>query len=279
VKNYFGAEINEINNMILTLSIGGRNYEVDTSSGQNISIPLYAGLAGPRCYYAPPIRFEAVIAGEFIGDLEAGGHVNYKNITLNPHGNGTHTECVGHIHPGPYTINDCLKESSFLAMLLTVTPVVSSSGDLTITEYLLVKAWKNLLHQLTPETSTIPNSATALIVRTSPNGPEKKLKDYSGTNPPYFTPEAIEWSNRQGFQHLLTDLPSVDKEEDEGTLLAHKRFWGLPEMVLSHKTITELIYVDDLLKDNVYFCQIQTIPLQLDASPSKVLLYSVKHVM
>ena len=81
MKNYFGAEINEINNMILTLSIGGRNYEVDTSSGQNISIPLYAGLAGPRCYYAPPIRFEAVIAGEFIGDLEAGGHVNYKNIT------------------------------------------------------------------------------------------------------------------------------------------------------------------------------------------------------
>jgi hypothetical protein len=30
-----------------------------------------------------------------------------------------------------------------------------------------------------------------------------------------------------GIQHLLIDLPSVDKEKDEGKLLAHKAFGTL----------------------------------------------------
>lgn len=264
--------------MNLNIRIEGRNFAVDTSLGHNISLLLDANQAGPRCYFAPPLRFEAVVAGDFIGDLTAGGHVNYKNIHLNPHGNGTHTECVGHILPGNYTIHECLKESFFLAILLTVQPEISNTGDQVISEDALANAWHQLAQQQQLPINSIQPSCIGLIVRTLPITPDKKTRDYSGTNPPYFTPEAIEWVNRQGIQHLLTDLPSVDKEEDGGALLAHRKFWGLPQSVFSHKTITELIYADDLLTDNVYFCEIQTIPLQLDVSPSKVVLYRIKHI-
>ena len=33
----------------------------------------------------------------FTGSVAEGGSVNFRNIAFNPHGNGTHTECLGHI--------------------------------------------------------------------------------------------------------------------------------------------------------------------------------------
>jgi hypothetical protein len=43
------------------------------------------------------------------------------------------------------------------------------------------------------------------------------LKKYSHTNPPYLE-EAAALSLRKLNKHLLIDLPSVDKEKDEGKL-------------------------------------------------------------
>lgn len=56
----------------------------------DISIALHEGKQ-LNCYYAPPFRTEAFIAGDFVGDMKKGGLLNYKNVFLNPHGNGTHT--------------------------------------------------------------------------------------------------------------------------------------------------------------------------------------------
>ncbi len=36
-------------------------------------------------------------AGEFLGDTRSGGSCNAEVLTLTPHCNGTHTECIGHI--------------------------------------------------------------------------------------------------------------------------------------------------------------------------------------
>jgi hypothetical protein len=36
--------------------------------------------------------------------------------------------------------------------------------------------------------------------------------------------------HESGIQHLLIDLPSVDKEKDEGKLLAHKAFWNVTDV-------------------------------------------------
>ena len=81
-----------------------------------------------------------------------------------------------------------------------------------------------------------------------------------------------------GVEHLLIDLPSVDREEDEGKLLAHKAFWQYPDNIRRNATITELFYATPELKDDLYLLNLQIISLDLDVSPSKPTLYKLKLV-
>jgi hypothetical protein len=46
-----------------------------------------------------------------------------------------------------------------------------------------------------------------------------------------------------GIKQLLIDLPSMDREDDGGKLLAHRAFWNYPSAPRINSTITELIYV------------------------------------
>jgi kynurenine formamidase len=57
-----------------------------------------------------------------------------------------------------------------------------------------------------------------------PNDADKVSRKTFHTNPPYLAQEAALFLRESGIQHLLIDLPSVDKEKDEGKLLAHKAF-------------------------------------------------------
>jgi hypothetical protein len=81
-----------------------------------------------------------------------------------------------------------------------------------------------------------------------------------------------------GIRHLLLDLPSVDREEDGGQLLAHKAFWQYPHNTRTDATITEMVYVPNELRDGLYLLNLQTISLDLDASPSKPVVYAVERV-
>jgi hypothetical protein len=56
-----------------------------------------------------------------------------------------------------------------------------------------------------------------------PNDTDKLSRKYSHTDPPFGWRAAL-FLRESGIQHLLIDLPSVDKEKDEGKLLAHKAF-------------------------------------------------------
>src|SRR5690606_21707898 len=93
------------------------------------------------------------------------------------------------------------------------------------------------------------NRAEAIVIRTLPNDTEKKCRNYSHTNPPYLTEEAATLLRNMGFEHLLIDLPSVDKEKDEGKLIARKAFWNVKDIhhinddARFHSTITEFVYV------------------------------------
>jgi kynurenine formamidase len=42
--------------------------------------------------------------------------------------------------------------------------------------------------------------------------------------------DAALFLHESGIKHLLIDLPSVDKEKDEGKLLAHKAFWNVTDV-------------------------------------------------
>lgn len=251
--------------MIVQISHRGLRLEADLSKPLDISIPLIEGHETVNCFYAPFLETVPVVAGAFIGSTAKGGPVNFLNVKLNPHGNGTHTECVGHIAKERFSINQTLKKFHFLAKLLSVYPTRLPDGDRVILREQL-EGW---LEQ---------DEAEAAVIRTMPNEQDKMKRHYSGTNPPYLHHEAVEYLVERGVQHLLIDLPSVDREEDEGKLLAHKAFWKYPGTVEAgrrHCTITELIYVPDVIADGIYLLQLQITSLEIDASPSKPVLYEV----
>ena len=71
----------------------------------------------------------------------------------------------------------------------------------------------------------------------------------------------------------MIDTPSVDREEDGGVLAFHHAFWQVPENPQFDKTITELIFVDNSIKDGVYLLELQMAAFENDASPSRPTLY------
>ncbi len=253
------------------LEIGGTSYEAHLGRGHDLSIPLLRTMDQVNCFFAPPYRAEPVVAGDFIGSTESGGSVNFFNLHLNPHGNGTHTECVGHIAREAFSINECLRTFHFTAELISLYPLQRIDGDRVIEK-----------EQLSALFEERPLQAEALIVRTLPNDRSKLHRSYSGTNPPYVSQEAMSWLVDAGVRHFLIDLPSVDREDDGGLLAAHKAFWKYPDTVAEGRldcTITELVYVANEVPDGLYLLNLQIISLDLDASPSKVLVYPCRKVL
>ena len=249
--------------MITSFQLNGRQVHADLKQGIDISIPLVDKPDQVNCFYAPLFETAPVIAGDFIGSTARGGLLNFLNVRINPHGNGTHTECVGHIATEPYTINQCLRRFHFSAKLISVYPRKLENGDRLIVRENLQDLFN-------------PGEVDALIIRTLPNDPSKCSRVYSGNNPPYFEAEAIQWLADSGLQHLLVDLPSVDREEDGGALAAHKAWWKYPGTEASGRTyctITELIYVPDEVPDGEYLLNLQIASFEIDVSPSKPVLY------
>jgi len=198
--------------------------------------------------------------------------VNFRNIFLNPHGNGTHTECVGHISKEFITLNSCLKEFHFLTVVISITPDVvinqlDGKEDTIITLKQLQKKWNELIKS--------NEKIDAIVIRTMPNDDSKKIKNYSNTNPAFMSRDAIIFLNDLGIRHLLIDTPSVDREIDNGVLAAHHEFWNYPEDPILDKTITEMIFVPDEVEDGVYLLNLQITSLENDASPSKPVLYRI----
>ena len=245
--------------MIATIQ-KNNSYKIDLSKPLDISLPLQAGPENVNAWWAPHPRIEPVVMGSFIGDVNQGGSVNFINIFLNPHGNGTHTECVGHISTEPYTIQ-CLKQFVFVALLISVTPIETNTGDTVI--------FKEQLPDL------FDSDVDAVIIRTLPNNDSKKLKQYSGTNFTYVDAALMQHLADNNISHFLIDLPSVDREEDGGALAAHHAFWQYPHQVRKHATITEFIFVDNAITDGTYILNLQITSLQNDASPSKPVLYAL----
>jgi arylformamidase len=248
--------------MEFKISHNNKIYSADLSKPIDISIPLRAGENNPTAFYALPVKMEAMKSGSFIGDVNQGGSCNVNDIFFNPHCHGTHTECVGHISKEKHSLNQSLKEFFFLAQLITVTPE-EINGDKIITKEQVL----GIRNQESP---------SALIIRTIPNDKTKLTRNYSGTNPPYLHHEAAKWICENNIEHLLLDLPSVDREDDGGKLLAHHAFWNYPQATREHCTISELIFVSENIPDGFYLLNLMIASFENDASPSKPILYLLK---
>ena len=259
--------------MKATIPYNNNNFQIDLSKPIDISIPLSNTDNNPIAWYIEKPVIEPVKFGDWIGKVSEGSSTNFNNIFFNPHGHGTHTECLGHITREFYSINQCLKQFFFTAELISIEPE-SLDDDLVITKAQIEKALST--------STALSVTREAIVIRTLPNIESKKSKNYSKTNPPYLAEDAAIFIRKMGVKHLLIDLPSVDRENDEGKLLAHKAFWNVKDVNNLNAdarldcTITEMIFVDDEVKDGKYILNLQIASFENDASPSKPVLYSLE---
>lgn len=243
------------------------NFNADLSQPIDISIPLSNTDSNPIAWYIDKPVIEPVKMGDWVGKVSEGSSTNFNNIFFNPHGHGTHTECLGHITRDFYSVNQALKQFFFMAELVSVRP--EEQGE----DFVITKAQiEAVLNGKTPE---------AIVIRTLPNDAAKKSKNYSNTNPPYLEEAAALYIRECGIKHLLIDMPSVDRESDEGRLVSHKAFWNVKDInnlnddARHDATITEMIYVNDEVKDGSYLLNLQIASFENDASPSKPVLYKL----
>lgn len=241
-----------------------KNYHIDLSRPLDCAIGLRGDNKNPVAWYLNAPRIEPVRAGDFVGKVAEGASTNFNNILFNPHAHGTHTECVGHITREFHSINESLKSFFFLCRVISVEPE-KRGEDSIISEEQIRKFIKF-------------GEAEALAVRTLPNYIEKRTRQYSHTNWPYFTEAAARYIRECGIKHLLTDVPSVDREKDEGKLLAHKAFWNYPKNTRLDATITEMIYVPNKIEDGDYILNLQVASFENDAAPSRPVLYKIESI-
>ena len=247
--------------MIVNLEHKARNYKIDLSKPLDISIALRGGEKNVNAWYLDPPRIEPHRQDGFVGQVAQGGSTNFNDIWFNPHSHMTHTECMGHITEDFHSVNQNLKQYFFLAQLITVAPE-RMQGDRVISRQQLAYA----LGDQRPQ---------AVVIRTLPNLKEKRELDHSDSNPPYLLEGAVRFLVELGVEHLLVDLPSVDRERDGGALLSHNAFWDMDAGPRKGATITELIYVPNRIKDGGYLLELQLAPMENDASPSRPVLYKI----
>lgn len=161
-----------------------------------------------------------------------GGSVNCDVLELCAHGAGTHTESARHIGEGP--------------AVWRAAPAGPVSCWLTSSE----------------ELEDLPHGTAALVVRTG-----HVLEDFSGTDPVALSVDFVSAARARGVVHLLTDLPSIDRETD-ATIPAHRAFFSSGGL-----TITELCAVPPALPAGAYGLILHVPALDTDAAPSRPVLF------
>ena len=271
--------------MHLTVATADGPMRVDLGQPLDLSIPYDFAGEQPSHFDAPRASASALHAGSFVGDVRLGGSCNCEELRLIPHCNGTHTECVGHVTSERVSVHERFSSGLALALLLSVEATAASSshestvppaapGDRLITARSLEQAWKRQ-----------PSAGvTALVLRTLPNDAGKRTRRYEAhPPPPFLSIPAAEFIVAWGVEHLLVDLPSLDRTHDQGKLSVHRIFWGLPpgssnhaQARRPHASVTELIFVPDSITDGRYLLDLQVAPFLSDAAPSRPILYRLQ---
>jgi len=267
----------------LSFELRGRRWLVGTQH-YDLSIPLAFDRPQPNFFGVTPAREQHVVASTFTGDVRLGGSCNCSTYTLTPHCNGTHTECIGHLTAERLSVRDLCTDALSAALLISIRPTRASStdestqpqpqpGDLVLTRAAIDAAVSAAAFE----------DYRALVIRTLPNDASKLTRDYQREAAPYFTSQAMSWIVQRGIEHLVVDLPSVDRAEDEGYLSAHRIFWNLARSAVAPgaearrgATITELAYIDEQIPDGPYLLNLQIAPFAADAAPSRPILMPLR---
>src|SRR5690606_36371979 len=137
--------------MKTTIQHNNTTYEIDLSQPIDISLPIQNSEQNSITWYLDQPEINPVVIGEVVGSVvSAKSSTNFNNILFNPHGHGSHTECLGHITKDFYSINQTLKQFMFVAEVISVNPE-KINEDLVIGKNQI----ENVLNSKSPEALVI----------------------------------------------------------------------------------------------------------------------------
>jgi arylformamidase len=242
---------------------------VNFDAAVSLALPLDFSQDHPRHFGAPLATSTPFRSGRFEGLVARGANCNCQRITLIPHCNGTHTESASHLTIEQRPLYEIVPTGPISALLLTVSPrrqmqtsedslPAPHDTDRLISRAGLLAAWQ------------AAGAPRALLLRTGTS--------WSDATPPFLSRQLAQELVTRGIEHLVTDLPSVDRLEDDGLLTAHRIFFGLPpgstDLAQARRaqcTITELAAFPPELPDGPCAVQLQIPAFSGDAVPSRPL--------
>ena len=261
-----------------------KTWQIDFAKGEYIGIPLSPN-SGPLFYSNRPVNSATLVSSGFKGSVRAGGSCNVESICVTPHCNGTHTEGSGHISSAATPVQDLIDPAPCSALLISLetTPAESSNEHYNHplpVDYPLISR-KSLQAKYT-ELAVATELHKALIIRSLPNPKSRQTRNYNKQPVyPLLSTEALEWLSQKNLHHLLIDTPSLDFSADNGQLLNHRIWWGMQTGSSGQdkaitRSITEMIYVKNTIKDGYYWLEINLSTLRSDACLSNPRIYPLK---
>ncbi|MBK8146834.1 MAG: cyclase family protein [Acidobacteria bacterium] len=155
--------------------------EFDASDPISIAIPMEFAGGQPNAFGVDRATSQACESGPLVGDTRRGGSCNFEKVTMIPHCNGTHTECVGHVTSERIAVIDCLRDVFSIAALISIAAepagdtgekyvVPIAADDLLITE----RALRAALAAISSQLSTISECRINDNQNIAKSGVEKK---------------------------------------------------------------------------------------------------------
>ena len=277
-----------------TILLQDQTYALEINAPIDLSWPISFGSEDASAFSLPSATTKPVELGTFVGDTNQGGSVNCHTVAVTPHGNGTHTEGIGHLLDTHDAVLPSLTGAFTPALVLTVDVIRlaqssdtydgdSQESDRVISAASIASAHSRVLESLRARDieSDAFSANAALIIRTSEPESTDQPPQFSASNPPYFTNEAMDLMASWNPSHLGTDLPSVDREQCGGRTPNHRRYWRLLDGYTADEqaarrgaTITEMVNPRfDAVVDDAYFLQIHAAPWLSDAVLTRPFLY------
>lgn len=249
--------------MIVRIPTSAGLWQADLETPWSLALPIVLDGSGDNAFGLPPASQAPFAAGTFVGDTAAGGSCNCRGLRLHPHGDGTHTESAQHIDAAAPHIAQVAPTRPQRAVLLTVPPHVRPDGESVVEAADVARALKHVPAEF----------LEAVVLRTRP---APGYHRWSGANPPWLAPETLELLADAGVEHLVLDLPSVDREDDGGRLTAHHRWWAGTRA--RRATITEMAHIPAALADGPGLLFLGIAPLATDAAPSRPVFFAAQPV-
>jgi len=293
-----------------SIELQNTHYQINMEKSWSLAIAVNFNQVNqqPNHFSANAALASPMHAGGFIGDTKQGGSCNVNELAINPHCNGTHTETIAHICD--FSINthvignaedspeDTIENNALTIAQLSI-PALMPCAVISITPELAIQSGDNYSPNFHKDDLIISHSALknalalyndeqlqALVIRSLPNNINKRQQAYNNDNQPaFFSREAILYLNERGVEHIVVDIPSIDRLHDDGLMTCHHLYWQVDKgthqvtrQCLVNKTITEMAFVEDDITDGFYFINIQTPAFHNDAAPSRPVLFEAKEM-